>query len=260
MTLTHTQLQALKPKAKPFKKSDRDGLYVEVLPSGSITWRYQYYLHGKREKVTFGRYPDLGLADARKRRDEAAALLAAGVSPAKAKRESKVERRAEAARASTFEKLGERWFAEDVAGRSQKWQYTIRLWLDRDIYPAIGTLDPRDATAGHVSRLVDTAVARGAPASANKLRTICLQIFNYAIDRDELAANPALKVKRVKTPDSKSHRALTSHEIRPFLQALDVVASRTANKIAIRIMLLTLCRKDEVRSAKWSEFDLANAV
>jgi integrase len=260
MALTHTQLQALMPQAKPYKKSDRDGLYVEVLPSGAMTWRFQYYLHGKREKVTFGRYPDLGLAEARKRRDEAAALLAAGISPAKTKQESKSEKRAEAARASTFEKLAERWFADDVSGRSQKWQYTIRLWLERDIYPAIGALDPREVTTAHVAKLVDTAVSRGAPASANKLRTICLQIFNYAVDRDELAINPAIKVRRVKTPDSRSHRALAAHEIGPFLEALDAVPSRTVNKLAIRIMLLTLCRKDEVRSAKWSEFDLANAI
>lgn len=260
IALTYTQLQALKPGTKPFKKSDRNGLYVEVIPTGAITWRYQYYFHGKREKVTFGRYPDLGLADARKRRDEAAALLATGISPAKAKQEGKLERRAEAAGASTFQKLAERWFAEDVSGRSQQWQYTIRLWLERDIYPAIGALDPQEVTAPHVAKLVDAAVSRGAPASANKLRTICLQIFDYSIDREELAVNPAMKVRRVKTPDSKSHRALTSHEICSFLEALDAVSFRPANKIAVRMMLLTLCRKDEVRSAKWSEFDLGNAV
>jgi hypothetical protein len=69
MALTHTQLQALRPGTKPFKKSDRDGLYVEVLPTGAMTWRYQYYFHGKREKVTFGRYPDLGLADMKPKSD-----------------------------------------------------------------------------------------------------------------------------------------------------------------------------------------------
>lgn len=120
MSLTHTQLQALKAKAKPFKKSDRGGQYVKVLPCGAITWRFQYDFHGKREKVKFGCYPDLGLTDARERRDEAAALLAAGTSPARAKPEGKLELRAEAAPASTFEKLAERWFAEDVSGRSQK--------------------------------------------------------------------------------------------------------------------------------------------
>ena len=122
MALTHTQLQALKPGSKPFKKSDRDGLYVEVLPSGAMTWHYQYYFHGKCQKVTFGPYPDIGLADARKRRDEAAAVLAAGISPAKSKQESKHQKRAEPARASTFRQLTERWFADDVSGRSQKWQ------------------------------------------------------------------------------------------------------------------------------------------
>lgn len=74
MALNHTRLKAFKPADKPYKVKDRDGLYIEVLVSGVMTWRFQYDLNGKREKVTFGRYPELGLADARKISDAANSL------------------------------------------------------------------------------------------------------------------------------------------------------------------------------------------
>ena len=69
MALTDIQIKALKPRAKPYKVTDRDALYIDVLTSGTKTWRFQYWLNGKREKVTLGTYPAIGLADARRLRD-----------------------------------------------------------------------------------------------------------------------------------------------------------------------------------------------
>lgn len=99
MALNHTRLKALKSADKPYKVTDRDSLYIEVLVSGVMTWRFQYDLNGKREKVTFGRYPELGLADARKISDAAGALVAIGQSPAKDKQVKKTDH------------LAERWIA-----------------------------------------------------------------------------------------------------------------------------------------------------
>ena len=181
MPLNHTQLRALKPKEKPYKVTDRDGLYLEVLPSGVMTWRFQYYLHAKREKVTFGRYPDIGLADARKMRDGAAALVAVGTSPAKIKQADKTAARIEAAKASTFKELVERWFDDEVSFKSEKWRYSVRNWLNLDILPALGKMQPKDITADDVHALVKKVVGRGSPASANKVRMICQQVFTYAI-------------------------------------------------------------------------------
>jgi hypothetical protein len=59
--LTDVALKTLKGRTKPYKVTDRDGLYALVLPSGSITFRYDYRLNGRRETVSLGRYGGAGL-------------------------------------------------------------------------------------------------------------------------------------------------------------------------------------------------------
>lgn len=260
MALTNTALLALKPKDKNYAVTDRDGLYIDVLTSGSMVWRYKYYFNRKREKLTIGKYPAIGLADARKLRDAAAATLEAGESPAKAKQAGKIAQRIEAARANSFKELAERWFADDVMPLSEKWQYTVRNWLKLDIYPAIGNKDPRRIVKADIESIIAGVMARNAPASANKVRVICSKVFEYAINKEELEMNPVARIAPTKGPETSSHRALAVSEIGPFLRELDKVSARPVNTMAIQLLLLTFTRKDELRLSKWKEFDLANGV
>lgn len=260
MALTHTSLQALKPKNKNYAVTDRDGLFIEVLTSGSMVWRYKYHLHGKREKLTIGKYPEIGLAKARELRSQAAELVALGKSPAKAKQENKVKQKVEAARAGSFKSLTERWFADEVQPKSEGWRYTVENWLKLDIYPGIGAKDPREVTEDDIDAMLAKILKRGAPSSANKVRSICSQVFEYAIGKRELTNNPAARIKPVKTPETQSHRPLGVEEIEPFLTALEKVDTRPINKLAIQILLLTFIRKDELRLAKWDEIDLDNGI
>lgn len=259
MALTHTALQALKPKDKNYSVTDRDGLLIEVLTTGSMVWRYKYHLHGKREKLTIGRYPEIGLAKARELRNEAASLVALGMSPAKTKQKQKVRQHREAARARDFKSLAERWIAAEVSYKSDGWQYAVENWLKLDVYPAIGRMDPREVTEEDIDYILSKIVKRGSPGSANKVRSICHQIFEYAITQHEVTHNPVARVRTVKY-QPHSHRALSVKEIAPFLDSLDKVYTRPINKIAIQMLLLTFTRKDEVRMAKWTEFDFDNAV
>jgi len=80
-----------KPQAKAYSLTDGGGLLVEILPGGSKVWRYKYHLAGKREKVTLGRYPALGLKAARDRHEELRAMVDRGESPAQAKQARVVE-------------------------------------------------------------------------------------------------------------------------------------------------------------------------
>jgi integrase len=260
MALTHTALQALKPKDKSYAVTDRDGLYIDVLPTGSMVWRYKYYFAGKREKLTIGRYPAIGLAKARELRDDAAAQVAIGKSPAKEKQSNKIKQRIESARSFTFQRLAEQWFDDDVARKSEKWQYTVRNWLKLDIYPSLGEMDPREITEDHIQEILRKVMKRNAPNSANKVRVICSQVFEYGIDKREVTHNPAAKLKPVKAPETQSHRALAVKEIKPFLDALEADNARLVSKVAIKLLMLTLSRKDELRLAKWPEFDLENGV
>jgi len=260
MALTHTALQALKPRDKAYSVTDRDGLFIDVLPSGSMVWRYKYYFAGKREKLTIGPYPAIGLAKARELRDQAASTLAFGQSPAKAKQAEKVRRKVDAARAGDLKELAERWYADNVAHRSEGWAYTVRNWLKLDVYPAIGSRDPRAVTEDDIAAILEKIVKRGSPQSANKVRSICQKIFQYAIEKREMDANPVARIKPVQTPPVESHRALSVKEIGPFLKALDAIETREINRIAIHLLLLTFTRKDELRLAKWHEFDLENGI
>jgi integrase len=260
MALNHTALQALKPKEKDYSVTDRDGLVIDVLATGSMIWRYRYRIDGKRRKLTIGPYPEIGLADARKKRNEAAQLVAQGIDPSKEKQAAKVKRKVEAARAFTFEKLAEKWFDADVAPMSESWQYNVRNWLKSDMYPILGELDPRAITKDHVETVIQKALKRGSPNSAAKIRTILKKIFKFAEDENEIENDPTAKLKLVKTPDTTNHRPLAIKEIKPFLLALDADEGRLVSKLALRLLMLTLTRKDELRLAKWTEFDFENGV
>lgn len=260
MALTNTALLALKPKEKNYTVTDRDGLYIDVLTSGSMVWRYKYYFNRKREKLTIGKYPAIGLADARKQRDAAAATLEGGASPAKAKQAGKAAQRIEAARASNFEELAERWYSDKILPMGEKWRYAVRNWLKLDIYPAIGKRDPRRIVRADIEEIMSSIMARKAPSSANKVRIVCSQVFEYAIGKDELDSNPVARIAAPKAPEVRSHRALNVKEIGPFLAELDKASARPVNKKAIELLLLTFTRKDELRESQWGEIDLENGL
>ena len=81
MALTDTAVRNAKPKEKPYKLGDSGGLYVIVRPNGSKLWRYKYRLGGKANSRGLGKYPDVGLKEARRRRDECRQDVANGVNP-----------------------------------------------------------------------------------------------------------------------------------------------------------------------------------
>ena len=89
--LTDTAIKALKPKDKLYKIVDRDGMYVVVQPSGSIVFRLDYRLNGRRETLTLGRYGPAGLSLARAREKliDAKRAISEGRSPAQEKQREK---------------------------------------------------------------------------------------------------------------------------------------------------------------------------
>src|ERR1700722_14093103 len=89
MSLSNPTIRNLKPKEKPYKVSDRDGLFLLVSPSGGKYWRLKYYFGGKEKLLSLGVYPTITLADARTRCADARRLLATGIDPSQAKQEAK---------------------------------------------------------------------------------------------------------------------------------------------------------------------------
>jgi hypothetical protein len=102
--LTDATIRAAKGREKAYKLTDGGGLYVQVTPGGSKLWRMRYEFGGKEKLLSFGRYPDLGLADARDRRQAAKQLLREGQDPALARLKQRLDGNATAA--NSFEVTG----------------------------------------------------------------------------------------------------------------------------------------------------------
>lgn len=180
MPLADTFVRQVKPSGKPAGDSyaDGGGMYLLVKPSGKY-WRMDYRFAGKRKTLALGVYPAVTLAQARKRRDDAKALLADGQDPNVAKREQKIAKQTSAG--NTFEKITEQWLKATAAERKENTQQKVENWLRKDVLPLIGKqpialLGPRDVLA--VARKME---GRGAIDSSKRVVQICGQIFRYAV-------------------------------------------------------------------------------
>jgi integrase len=255
--LSDTSLRNLKPQARPYKVTDRDGMYVTVSPRGAITFRFDYRLNGRRETLTIGRYgPDgISLARARARCLDAKRAVAEGRSPSQEKQREK-RRLAEA---KTFEEFTVKWLAEaQMADSTRSMRKSI---IDRDIMPAFRNKLLTEISADDLRALCAKVKARGAPATAVHIRDIVKQVFGFAILHGEKAANPADDVgpSSIATFRPKD-RALSPTEIRVMHKVMEAVATYPTIRLALRLILLTLVRKSELIEATWDEVDFENAL
>lgn len=255
--LTDTALKNLKPKDALYKVTDRDGMYVTVSPAGTITFRYDYRLNGRRETLSIGRYGPTGLtlAKAREQCMRARQAVSEGQSPSQEKQRTK--RRI--SQAKTFGEFTTRWSAgARMADSTRSMRQSI---LDRDILPVFENRLLSEITADDLRDLCNKVKARGAPATAVHVRDIVKQVYGYANLHGEKVPNPADDVgpSSIATFVPKD-RALSPTEIRIMLSQMEYVASYPTIKLGLRLILLTMVRKGELIHATWDEVDFENAV
>ena len=248
MPLTDAQIKGLKPKAGTrYSKADGNGLLLDITPGGVRSWVYRYRLNGRREKLVLGRYPDLTLKAARSKRDELAAQVARGESPAQERKLA----RAGTPTNPTVREFGERYYSEIVLERWKDPKH-IRRYLDNEIFPTLGQRPLKDVNALDVQGLVYRKRDNGQVAAAIQLRMVLKQIFDYAIETRLLTINPAAMVAtRYIGKARKRARVLTPKEIRLYLRTIYQSNIRRQFKLALHIILLTLSRKSELLLARW---------
>ncbi|KOF54475.1 integrase [Achromobacter sp. DMS1] len=255
--LTDTKLRNLKPTGKLYKVADRDGLYVAVTPSGTISFRYNYVLNGRQETITFGRYGPGGitLAEARERLAEAKKMIAAGKSPAREKAREKARVRD----AETFGAWAEKWLRSyQMADSTRDMRRSV---YERDLKAKFGNLKLTEITHEDLRALTDAIVERGAPATAVHAREIVYQVYRWAIERGQKVENPADLVRPASIAKFMPRdRALTPDEIGLMYQYLERVGTSPSIRAAVKLLLLTMVRKSELTNAKWSEINFSEAL
>src|ERR1700674_5673678 len=164
--LSETAIRNAKPKTKPYKIADGEGLFLLIMPSGSKYWRLKYFFAGKEKVLALGVYPEINLADARERRAKARKALAAGNDPGEVKKEAK---RVETLKsANAFEAVAREWFEK----RKHEWASssadTMLARLEQHILPKLGARPIADITAPEVLAMLRVVEASGALETARR--------------------------------------------------------------------------------------------
>ena len=175
MPLTDTAVRNAKSRAKKYKIYDGDGLYLEVLPTGSKYWRMKYFFAGKEKRLALGVYPHISLADARDRRAQAQKVLANGNDPGEVKRESK--RAAAFKSANTFEAIGREWFEKRKDGWTPSYSERTLAQLERYIFAKLGPRPIADIPASEVLAMLRAVEAKGILETAHRMMQLTAQIF-----------------------------------------------------------------------------------
>ncbi len=188
MSLSDAKVRNARPRTKPFKIADGEGLFLLITPAGGKYWRLKYFFAGKEKLLALGVYPGIDLHDARERRAQARKVLAAGNDPGEAKKEAK--RLVTFKSANAFEVVAREWFEK----RKHEWAASsadsMLDRLEKHILPKLGPRPIADITAPEVLAMLRVVEGRGALETARRVMQMSGQIFMYAIATGRAERNP----------------------------------------------------------------------
>ncbi len=258
LSLTETAIRTAKPADKPRKISDGGGLYIQINPNGARYWRYKYRFRDKQKTLALGVYPDVKLADARKRHREAREQLAAGVDPGAEKKRARMA--AQAAAEQSFEKVAREWISKQAPRWSADHTGRVLTSLEADIFPDLGERPISEVTAPDLLATLRKIEHRGALETLSKVHQRCDAIFRYGIATGRCERDPSADLRgSFTTRKAQGHAALSAAELPEFLRNLEHYDGDVQTKLALELVLLTFVRTGELRGAEWREFDFDKA-
>ncbi|MGH8396836.1 MAG: tyrosine-type recombinase/integrase [Gammaproteobacteria bacterium] len=254
--LTEAACRSAKPKERLYRLYDERGLYLEIVPSGARYWRWKYHFGDKEKRLAFGKYPDVGIAEARRRRDDARAQLRDGIDPVMLRHQAK--RLARERAVNNFEAVTLEWISKMRGSWTPGHADQVLRQLQADVLPHLGDKPIADIKPVDLLKVVRTIENREALDVASRIAQRIRKIFKYAILTGRIdKANPAAELSGVVKTRKPTHRAaLAREELPEFMKRLATYNGRPETKLAIRLLMLTFVRTGELRGALWGEFDL----
>ncbi len=251
--LSDAKLRALAPRDRPYKVADGLGLFVLVEPSGSRLWRLAYRFDGRQKLLSLGRYPEVSLAEARRRALELRSHLAAGRDPSAVRKAEKV------AKGRTFAAAAEAWFEASSPRWSPAHRETVRYRLDRYVLSALGTRPLARIAPADIRELLRTLADR--PETARRALQFVRAVFRHAIAHGLAELDPSASIARELLPArATNHRAAPTNDRRrlaDLIRAIRAYPGSPIVRVALEVALLTAARPGEVRGMEWRELDLA---
>lgn len=256
MPLSDVAIRTAKPRDKPYKLADGGGMYLEISPSGGRWWRLKYRFDGKEKRLSLGTYPEVGLKEARVKREDLRRLLAAGVDPGENRRAAKAAR-AEAL-ANSFEVVAREWFAKYSPRWAPSHADKLIQRLERDIFPWLGSRPIADLTAADLLETLQRIEDRGALETAHRAKQNCSQVFRYAVATRRAERDPTVDLKGALPPVVRTHfAAITDPKaVGAMLRKLETYKGHFVTRSALMLAPLLFVRPGELRAAEWADIDL----
>jgi integrase len=256
--LSEVKVRNAKPQANEYKLFDGGGLFLLITPSGGKLWRFRYLFDKKEKKLSLGVYPEISLLDARKQRDEARSQLAHGIDPGAVR---KAQKQAKIQDTEIFELIAREWHERFKSKWSIGHSSKIMTRLEGDVFPYIGEKRIKDIKAPELLTVLRRVEARGTFELAHRIRTICGQVFRYAVATGRAERDPAADLRGALSPVQTINRAAITEpkKVGELLRAIDGYQGGFVVQCALRFLPLVFVRPGELRHAEWSEIDFENA-
>lgn len=260
--LSDARCRTARPKAKPYKLTDRDGLSLLVKPisernpKGIKLWRFRYKLNGKDKLLSLGRYPDVNLSQARELVTAERKLLGKGKDPSEVRKEKHREK------LSNFDAIVQDFFRRGCPyGANRKLKPVtveqLRQRYDNYLKPDLGSLQVANISVTDLRAILDRIVQAGYLETAHRVRALAERIFRLAVVHELTDNNPALALRGT-IPAHVTHQfaAITKPEqIGPLLLAIDGYDGQPQVRSALQLAPHVFVRPGELRGALWNEID-----
>jgi len=220
-----------------------------------------YDFDGKEKLMSFGKYPAVSLAQAREKRTEAKALLAAGVDPMAKAKADKAEHIAQTQ--DTFSNIA----AELIEKLRKEGKAEITLykknWLLGFANADFGDTPIRDLEPAVVLTTLRKIEAKGNYETAKRLRSTIGQVCRYAVATARANNDPTYALRGALIAPKVSHMpAITDREdFKRLIQAVWAYEQGApSTRAGLKLLALLYTRPGELRLARWEEFDLTKAI
>jgi len=238
-------------------------MFLLVTPAGGKLWRLKFRIDGREKLLALGSYPEIGLGEARRRREVARELIALGKDPSREKQREKVRSRIQAA--DTFKAIADEYCAKRRQDGQKGWapatairsEYLISLVCGSIGKLPIGEIEPAD-----VLTAIRRIEGKGKLESARRSLQLAGAVFRYAVATARLRSDPTRDLRGALTAPTVTHYgAITdARKVGQLLRAIDDYEGSGITKLALQIAPHVFVRPGELRHAEWSEIDLDGAL
>lgn len=263
MALSDVAIRKAKAGPKNRKMADGGGLHLLITPAGGKLWRLKYRVAGKEKQLAIGAYPDVSLGEARKRRDDAKALLAAGKDPSREKQRAKLRSLVDAE--SSFAIISQEYCEKRRRDGHKAWAPSTAKRCERllrELSKSIGSLPIAEIEPADVLAALRKIEVKGNLESAKRTLQLASAVFRYAIATARLRSDPTRDLRDALTTPTVTHfGAITDpSKVGELLRSIDGYEGQGLTKLALQLAPHVFVRPGELRQARWEEFDFDEAV